>query len=785
MSNRKSYPIIGALSTIAGKIAKWIESFLNWLINTRIIQWLDSLAEWIGKFLRVAHLVRFSFWISVLGSVALFATSQSMEILRVIAEDSEHRPRALIVFTISALTLSLMSWYWARALIYRFKPEALDLPKRQPEAIAARWLPRVCGLIPFVGIGYALWHAAHPPGLNPHDEGYQWLMILFGLDLAEGLIVGFGLYFRHKIAKKLRLRFTTLWPEQVKSKGTSGLTDLPAITWVVLLLTVLFSLILFILFTTSTGQVNVSGWFGPASLVLLAVASWIAFGSFFVIYFGKLVKLPILTPLLLLAFLFSYFDLNDNHEIRYLSQPIHSEPQDFDKAFQAWWDARADKESYRDRPYPVFIITAEGGGITAGYFTAAVLTAIQDRSPAFAEHVFVMSTVSGGSIGSAVYAGLARRCTNNLPTDQLPWQRSLSPDDKKAGPLQNSADAVLKDDYLSPLLSALLYPDLVQRFLPFPIDRWDRARALEERFETSWTMHASCDGAMPAGGREFSQSFYDFFQNFTTSSTPAIFFNTTSVETGERMFVTNLLPHDEAFNKLSALADVNSTFNLPFSSAACLSARFPIVTPAGFVGADGRKFRYVDGGYYENSGTATAYNILMSLRWNGQNVYDALVRLKSDQKMPIVPIVIRIGFPLPKTRNVKHEIDDSTSEERAKYKGPGLNEIMSPIKTLLNTRGARGNDAVRQIQTAMQNLQVPQAPDQCAGRFGCMFNFELNEEKVKLPLGWLLSNKSRCEIQRQVGSLSEACNQLKIESDPNAENQQQLQAIISLLKKKE
>src|ERR1700704_4576303 len=98
MPRKESNPIIAALSMVAGKIAKWLESLINWLVNTRIIKWLDSGAEWIRKFLRVAHLVRFSFWISVLGSAALFATSQSMEILRVIAEDSEHRPRALLLF---------------------------------------------------------------------------------------------------------------------------------------------------------------------------------------------------------------------------------------------------------------------------------------------------------------------------------------------------------------------------------------------------------------------------------------------------------------------------------------------------------------------------------------------------------------------------------------------------------------------------------------------------------------------------------------------------------------
>src|SRR5260370_41349337 len=112
---------------------------------------------------------------------------------------------------------------------------------------------------------------------------------------------------------------------------------------------------------------------------------------------------------------------------------------------------------------------------------------------------------------------------------------------------------------------------------------------------------------------------------------------------------------------------------------------------------------------------------------------------------------------------------------------------MSPVTTLLNTRGARGNDAVRQMQTAIQNLQSAPVTDQDAcppGSLGCMFNFNLSEEKVTLPLGWLLSNKSRCEIQNQVGSVSASCSSLRIESDPNAANQRQLQAIIALLVKK-
>jgi hypothetical protein len=786
MTNRKPNSILGAISGVTKKIGNSVQRLFDWLVKTPVLKRLGSLAEWIKNFRNVACLVRFSFWISILGSAALFATSQSMDVLRVIVEDPEHRFRRLIVFTISVLVLSMMSWYWARALIYRFEPATLDLPKREARAIAGRWMPRVCGLIPFIGLGYALWHAAHPEGPKTSDEGDRWLMILFWLNLAEGLLVGVGLYFRHTFAKWLQSRLATVsptlgkaWPENVKSSGTTGLTDLPPLTWIAMLSTTLFALVLLIVFSTSPGQIRFSGYFGPAALVLLSVASWIVLGSFFFIYVGKIVRLPIFTLLLLLAIFFSYFDWNDNHEVRSFDQPVVSAPQDFDAAFAAWWKSRADKESYQGRPYPVFIVTAEGGGITTAYFTATVLTAIQDRSPAFAQHVFAISGVSGGSVGAAVYSGLAKRCVRNLPINELPGQGQPIVR-TKSGELQNSADAILTADYLSPVLSAFLYPDLLQRFLPFPVNSLDRARALEARLETSWAEHATCGGNPSSGTNVMSEPFYDLFREFPNLAIPALFFNTTRVETGEQMLVTNLMPSKDRFHRVTSLYSVNSSFNPPLSTAAFLSARFPLVTPAGFISSENGKVRYVDGGYYENSGTATAYNILMSLKVGDAYLYD---ELRAKQPSEILPVIIRIGVPLPESDKARSDIGHASSQDRTRYRGSGLNEALSPIKTLLNTRGSRGNDAVRQLQSAIQNLPgAPQIQNTCpAGSSGCMFNFDLSEDKVKLPLGWLLSDKSRCEIQKQAGSISSACTGRRMDSAPNVLNQQQLQAIIEMV----
>ncbi len=473
----------------------------------------------IEKFFKFSHLVRFSFWISLVGSFALLATDQSIEILRVIAEDSRHR---LLLFSVSVLILSLMSWYWARALIYRFAPKELHLPKGDPVGVAARWLPRICGLIPFVGIGLALWRATS----GSTSPARRWLIWLSVINAVEAVVVGVFLYFRRQIAKNLSDR--NWWPEEVGTDDKAHLSDLPKITRIILRITLVFSLGVFVLFTTSFGETKAAGRFAPASLVLLSAASWIAITSYFVIYFGKLIKLPILTPLLVLAFLFSFLDLNDNHKIRAYDSPINTEPKQFNKAFTEWWDSRNDKDAYKGRDYPVFIITAEGGGITTAYLTATVLTAIQDRAPAFAQHVFAISGVSGGSIGTAVYAGLAKRCTNNWKMDQLPSHGNRV-DVGDIGSLQKSADLMLTDDYLSPLLAGLLYPEMAQKILPFPIYSWDRARALEDRLETSWDDHANCGPTAPVAATAMSEPFYDFFQNFPANSTPAIFFNGTNV----------------------------------------------------------------------------------------------------------------------------------------------------------------------------------------------------------------------------------------------------------------
>src|SRR5262249_39717770 len=78
--------------------------------------------------------------------------------------------------------------------------------------------------------------------------------------------------------------------------------------------------------------------------------------------------------------------------------------------FYQWYDKREDREHFAEKgkPYPVYIVAAEGGGMYAGYHVASFLGRMQDFCPNFAEHTFAVSSVSGGSLGAGVFATLAR-----------------------------------------------------------------------------------------------------------------------------------------------------------------------------------------------------------------------------------------------------------------------------------------------------------------------------------------------------------------------------------------
>src|SRR5690349_9269630 len=121
-------------------------------------------------------------------------------------------------------------------------------------------------------------------------------------------------------------------------------------------------------------------------------------------------------------------------------------------AFKSWtdqlraFDARLDPDS---DPFArrVFVVTSEGGGIRAAYWTARTLQKLSERIPSFNQRTFMLSGVSGGAVGEAVYAACLRSVSEQMTLAQC-------------------IDRFGATDLLTPMLGAWLFEDAVARVLP-------------------------------------------------------------------------------------------------------------------------------------------------------------------------------------------------------------------------------------------------------------------------------------------------------------------------------
>jgi len=479
---------------------------------------------------------------------------------------------------------------------------------------------------------------------------------------------------------------------------------------------ILSTMVAFSLFLFATiDPYRMGQWFGTigimlsAALAILPSLTWLTSSPL-------VPRWHWLSILLGIAGVWSWFDVNDNHYLRLLDNPNTSvNAPDFGSAFREWLVARAPEG---DEPYPVVLVAAEGGGIRAGYFTAQVLAAIQDQCPAFANHLFAVSGVSGGSVGTAVFAGI-------LDAAHLPEPKATQPCEMTKlmkQPIADKVESILRTDYLAPVVATMLYPDALQRLLPSPIAAWDRARTLEQSVEKSFKDVVATDF--------LERSIYSYWKS--TRSVPLLLLNTTHVATGARVVIAPVQFLNERFHQLKTLFDHNPSADVRISTAAVTSARFPGVTPAGSLQNSDGKYRYVDGGYFENSGTLVVAEALATILQEA-----ALI------KRNIKPVVIRIGnSPSPLAATALHPA-------QSQQEGPtsmSFGELLSPLRTMINTRDARGELAAENLKTAVTSLLDDH-------KEAYYIEFQIGLGDIPIPLGWQLSQTSRKELRAQLAQV--------------------------------
>jgi hypothetical protein len=672
------------------------------------------------------------------GLLFLFVSDQGLDTLRDFGErkaGARYDWSQTLAFWAGGFLWTYGSWYWARIMYYIRLGDRDNLPASRFIRGAQLWMPRLIGAAAIFGLAAAFYVAAAPYPDDPESAG-RILERYMLYSLGGGIVFLVFVIARRPLSLKAAPIFTRLpggmsvaaFLQKVKSAdaakehfGGRAAREVLFESRYQLGLTLLAAAVLFVLFAISPE------WFAPRfgtmPILMFAAAGWVAFGSAADL-FAMINRFPVWVTLLLAAVVFSF--VNDNHAVRIVDgakPPKWEERWTVEGALKEW-QARQLRgtNAHPDKRFPLFVVAAEGGGIRAAYWTASVLAEIQDRNPCFADQLFALSGVSGGSLGAAVFVSL-------LADTQYPkGDRRCGKDDHPR--IKETARRMLGEDFLAPVVAATLYPDLVQRLLPWPVvAHFDRARALEVAWEGAWTRHSKGDP------ERFAQPFDRLWQRNSGHWMPALLLNATTVETGKRLIVSNLRLTADEFSDVEDAHRFYGDHALPLSAAVHLSARFTYVSPAATLRKDGNVYgRAVDGGYFENSGSTAVFEIIqivdqMKVACGEQrncfwNMVDPVLILISNQ--PVERLYANVGLGTPP------EIRDDASR-------PSwcCNEVWSPLRTLLATRGARGAYARDTAHWHVGNTNFI--------RFGLC-----KDTGARIPLGWVLSEIVRNEMNSQL-----------------------------------
>ncbi|MGQ0810455.1 MAG: hypothetical protein ACT4OO_04435, partial [Nitrospiraceae bacterium] len=288
---------------------------------------------------------------------------------------------------------------------------------------------------------------------------------------------------------------------------------------------------------------------------------------------------------------------------------------------------RALRDEHGRKPN-LIIVAASGGGILAAGWTTTVLCKLQESFPQFRRELRLISAVSGGAVGSAYYVGGHR-----------------SSDDPSPLPCEGRKGIIDSSIQTSLAVSAygFAFPDFRRMLLPIWTDEdFDRGHLLEQH----WRAIANL---MNGRAEQDVVLLSDWREDIKAGRKPAVIFNATVMETGERIAITPLstlqrqwsgwkrgnfvvperFHHAKTLSEFLVYADTHS---IDVWTAARLSASFSYVSPAARASFVERQAGYmtrgrlpdptrephgllhlIDGGYHDNFGVASALDWLAAV----------------------------------------------------------------------------------------------------------------------------------------------------------------------------
>ena len=504
----------------------------------------------------------------------------------------------------------------------------------------------------------------------------------------------------------------------------------------------------------------------------------------------RLRRLPVITILVVWAFLAATLDTSGRYYDARLVETDEAYDRDrsLQTAFQRW-RARGEPAYAGREARPVVFVAASGGGIRAAYWTAAVLDCVVEGrggcetdpwSGLFPAEgleerrrgLFAASGVSGGSLGLATYTA------HVVADDGDGWvERSLS------------------GDTLAPTIARALFVDLPLSFIRRD-GGMDRAETLERAWERAWgededsplelglyevTQGELADendipvlvlnGTKVQDGCRFSTAPVDLaVEPRVTEGADATDAGTSTTELDDRLVedCLALRPFEAASRARYGDAAHRDTWTLGasedlgdflcrgedvrLSTAALLSARFPLVSPSGRIvkcadrELDAPGVNVVDGGYFDTSAASTAVEL-----WAG--LADAIASAnRADDGPCLVPVLLQID-------NGYADVVGTTPSRPL--------ETGVPLQTLATGRDSREAQARQMAALAFTksfggirsvSVEGDDGTRRSVERYAHVY--PRAHPGTQAPLGWTLSRTSRADLAKQVAS---AANRAELE----------------------
>lgn len=479
---------------------------------------------------------------------------------------------------------------------------------------------------------------------------------------------------------------------------------------------------------------------GPFPFVLLAFGVLLGFGNLLA-YLSVLTRLNwhFIAFIIAIAFGFKF----DSHKLdlpaKKESQPRFSQRQNLKQYFKTWLNNPERKKILDDSTaprYPVYFVMANGGASRSGYWTAKILSELEDTSNGnFSKHLFCLSGASGGSVGNITFFNLLR-AKDRLKANNLSFS-------------QASGD-YLKSDFLTFTLAHLLGPDIFRNLFPFfNVLEMDRGRALALALEKAPPQNCFLRDSLRTMFSSVITQQKDSLDN--SYNLPILCINVTRMSDGNPAVFsnirigTNIIERNYFNQRIDILDHLGESRDIKLSTAVVLGASFPYISPAGRIDynisvrndktgrreAKSESQYFVDGGYFDNSGAGVVNEMIIAL--NNMLEQDDDFKQYKDR---LDFFVLHILNTDPKDVN-KDPLNSVT------------NDLMAPAKTMIGSWGKQTSINDERLKSYLSSIYGDNS------HYKKIDLYDNPQSDFRYSMNWVISDK-------QLDKMNEAlyCNEV-------------------------